>query len=48
MVKLVFVIHVNVNEWNDNIASDVLHDKVHSPIQDSPYFQNSYSFTVHA
>ena len=47
MVKPVFVMpHVNVNEYNDNISSDVLHDKVHRPNQDSSYFQNSYSFTV--
>jgi len=39
---------MNVNEWNDNTASDELHDKVHSPNQDSPYFQNSYSVRVHA
>jgi hypothetical protein len=49
MVKSVFVIpHVNVNEWNDNVASDIHHDKVHNPNQASAYFQNSYSFMVHA
>jgi hypothetical protein len=48
MVKQVFVtLHVNVNEGNVTIASNVLHDTVHRLHQGIPYFQMSYSFTVH-